>query len=603
MRKIIFLFLFISFSFSLKADQNNLMDELYNSLNYDNSTFLTNCENLLKIAEQNNNNDYYAKGLYKKGEYYYNIGLIDKSYENFLKSFSYFENINDNAMLVHTSIFLGLCNKKLKWEDKCKEYFEKAYKYSLKTSDLFAKASANWSLAEYYLDKDDFIKFQLYLNESDRLVNLMPTSDKYKRFCTDILFKLNLDLYSKQNQLDSIINCFDRFEQRYKELSNYNYTSQSIILQKKIIYFSKFNQFDSSLKYFKILERLEKNGIVNKELSSDPAFKNSIYKVIYKVYEQKGDTLNAYKYLVLASEYSNKSLESNPINAFKAETKTIEQKSKEQIDKSEGEKLIIMYASAIILILSTIFILILLKRNKIEKKLKEDLLISNKSKEKLFSIISHDLMSPVNSFYSLASIIKSKKNSNQEIEDYLTDNTVNVAFSIKTITENLLNWSRIQMNRFSIILDEFNVINLIDEVVFQCISFSEKKNILIQQHHSENIRILGDRYAIEIALRNVLMNAIKFTPTDGTIEINSKKIDNIFEISIADSGSGFSDELIAKINNNLVIDSKSGTQNEKGTGLGLFLIKEIIEKHDGNLHLSNSENGSAIVTIKIPIID
>lgn len=237
----------------------------------------------------------------------------------------------------------------------------------------------------------------------------------------------------------------------------------------------------------------------------------------------------------------------------------------------------------------SIAINIALYKSKTEKELKE----LSAYKNKLFSIIAHDLKSPCSSFMQLTKmIIDNYDNYNKEIIlEYLK---ILYSNSDKTVMllENLLNWSRSQLNGFVVKKERINLKSFIKPILEQFTDNADKKEVDINVDIDENLFVFIDNRIIEIVLRNIISNAIKFTLKGGNVTIKTITTDaskNIL-LSINDTGVGMSEDKIKGLFDIESNTTTKGTNNEVGNGLGLILCKDFIKKH-GNDIIVRSELG------------
>ncbi|MCF8368355.1 MAG: HAMP domain-containing histidine kinase [Bacteroidales bacterium] len=232
-------------------------------------------------------------------------------------------------------------------------------------------------------------------------------------------------------------------------------------------------------------------------------------------------------------------------------------------------------------------------------KTEAELRMLNATKDKFFSIIAHDLKNPFNSLLGFSDLLKNDYDNfnKEEIKRFIQimHDSSKQGFNL---LENLLQWSRSQTGRIAFIPGEVNV----RDVVLGCIdllgSSAKKKQIKIYYDIPENVILNGDIEMLSAVFRNLISNAIKFTPPNGSIKIKTKVLQKFTEISVIDTGVGIPAE---KIHDLFRIDkqvSTSGTDNEKGTGLGLILCKEFIDKHKGKIKVSSEpKNGSEFKVI------
>ena len=231
------------------------------------------------------------------------------------------------------------------------------------------------------------------------------------------------------------------------------------------------------------------------------------------------------------------------------------------------------------------------QRKETEQKLLEvnqQLQETNATKDKLFSIIAHDLKSPFNSILGLTELILENKSVYDKLKCDLYIGQINSsAKHTLTLLENLLAWAKMQTGQIEFSPLKLNFLPLIQDVTEVLHSLAEIKNISLTIEPSCNTLVYADPQMLEIILRNLISNAIKFTKRGGQIRVSVKKTHKHAEISVADNGVGMND---ASLNRLFRIDQSfisSGTDNEKGSGLGLMLCKEFVNRHKGDIHVES----------------
>ena len=232
----------------------------------------------------------------------------------------------------------------------------------------------------------------------------------------------------------------------------------------------------------------------------------------------------------------------------------------------------------------------------------EELKELNGTKDKFFSIIGHDLRNPFNVIISLSDILLSgyKKFDADKVEYYLS-NINNSSKHAHELLENLLTWARIQTQSIPFDPELFNMNVKIIETIDLLEVVSSKKNIRINIFAKEEVFIYADVNMFSTIFRNLLENAIKFTHPDGQVSIHINKKEDYCEITVEDNGVGISNEIIEKI---FKVGSKHttlGTNKEKGTGLGLILCKEFIEKHNGKIWVESIEGVGSKFIFTMPL--
>lgn len=237
------------------------------------------------------------------------------------------------------------------------------------------------------------------------------------------------------------------------------------------------------------------------------------------------------------------------------------------------------------------------------KKYSEELESLNSSKDKFFSIISHDLRNPFNSLLGFSELLANNIEdlTEQEIKD--SAKTLNrTAHNLFNLLTNLLEWSKLQNGTFKI---EKTEIILSEVINYTLDSFSESiraKDIAIMRETESELKVLADRNMIDSAVRNLISNAIKFSNTGGIITIGCIANGKAAELFVTDSGVGIPEEdqeRIFKIEKQF---STEGTNNEKGTGFGLLLCKEMVEKNGGSIRFKSKKDEGSTFTISLPLI-
>jgi len=235
------------------------------------------------------------------------------------------------------------------------------------------------------------------------------------------------------------------------------------------------------------------------------------------------------------------------------------------------------------------------------KKYSEELQELNNSKDKFFSIIAHDLKSPFQGLLGCSNFLLNEFDSLDNNDKLKLALDINGASNnLYKLIENLLHWSRMQRSNIEFQAER---INLFDEVnyVFKILERSaSNKNIQLINKADKSLHINADLNMLNSVFQNLISNAIKFTPEGGNITVSSVKRGDFVEVSVADSGVGIKPEDISKL---FRIDSHfstKGTNNEEGTGLGLILCKEMIEKHHCKIWVESEYGKGANFKFTIP---
>ena len=225
----------------------------------------------------------------------------------------------------------------------------------------------------------------------------------------------------------------------------------------------------------------------------------------------------------------------------------------------------------------------------------------NSTKNRLFSIIAHDLRSPLNAILGFTELML-HKNFNEEKKNFFLAELNKTARSTFELLDNLLQWARSQSNRI-----EFNPKSIfLKQLVEDCIQTYQtqidSKNINIENLIEDQQIIFGDYNMLGTIIRNMLNNAVKYSHPNSEVLIFAKHEDEIITVSIQDFGVGMDEKTKDKIFNFVYNASLPGTNNELGTGIGLQLCKEFIEKHNGTIKVESHKDEGSIFSFSLPLL-
>ncbi len=230
----------------------------------------------------------------------------------------------------------------------------------------------------------------------------------------------------------------------------------------------------------------------------------------------------------------------------------------------------------------------------------------NESKDKLFSIISHDLRSPFNSLLGFSEILNTEFNTltHEEVKQYLKV-IYDTAKNLFGMTNNLLHYSRFQMGKIEFKPTILNLRKVINNSLKLLHGNLVKKNITVIHNVDKTINVVADEELLNSVLQNIISNSIKFTENSGEITITAmvtKFFDkpNDVEINIKDTGIGMSKKDIDNVYNNIMFTTP-GTEREYGTGLGLLLVKQFVEQIGGNIRIQSKVNLGTTFTFTLPV--
>lgn len=327
---------------------------------------------------------------------------------------------------------------------------------------------------------------------------------------------------------------------------------------------------------------------------------------LYRINKNKKSYVNALKFHELYQKLSDTlSRNENKKSLTMLKTKTEYDNQKhlliEENEKALAEQQRYVNAALVILMIFMIVTYVVHRGQKIQKHLNSELKAkqvilekrevelenSNETKTKLFSIIGHDLRGPVGALQELLRLYSDGDVDTEEFLEFvpkLREDVDHISFTLN----NLLSWGHTQMNGAVTKPSLMALESLVSENINLLSEIAKKKSIKIVSELTENTLTWSDSNQIDIVVRNLISNALKFTPQNGMITISARERDDLWEVSIKDTGVGMDKITVKNLfekNSNI---TTYGTNNEKGTGLGLSLCKEMVEKNGGSIWVESA---------------
>ncbi len=226
----------------------------------------------------------------------------------------------------------------------------------------------------------------------------------------------------------------------------------------------------------------------------------------------------------------------------------------------------------------------------------------NMVKDKIFSVVSHDMRTPVNALISFIQLLEGGNIEQEKLTRYAATLKNNLTYT-SSMMENLLNWAASQMQGFNPYKETLNVHQLVNEVINSVHHQAQAKQITVKNNIAENAVCQADANMLSLIIRNLLSNATKFTPRSGLIEISEKCLEKELQIMVVDNGIGLNEDQLAHFNNlnySSTAVSTPGTEREKGTGLGLLLCRTFVGLMNGKIHAAKNHPSGTKFIISLP---
>jgi signal transduction histidine kinase len=228
----------------------------------------------------------------------------------------------------------------------------------------------------------------------------------------------------------------------------------------------------------------------------------------------------------------------------------------------------------------------------------EELKKLNATKDKIFSIIGHDMRSPLMGLHGLLNLISHNAITQKEFLEFSTDLKQNLEY-VRNDLDNLLNWANAQLKGIKPTFENVSAYQVVNEKINLLLELAKVKNISFKNDVASNIYIYTDPNHLGLIARNLLANAVKFSKPGGAITISASVLNGSVQLTVTDTGVGMSDEDVNKL---FKVDShftKKGTQNEKGMGLGLLLVKEFIQINNGSVSVTSKLGQGSSFTVSM----
>ncbi len=578
-------------------------------------------EIVIPIYEQFNDSLSLIKVFNSQAINYQMRGNADLAFEAFLKSLDFAKKIDDKPTILNTLLNIGIMYDNNNDYDKCLEYYQEALQYA-NSKDLATLALMQSYIADVYLKLKDTEKAKEFIKKA--IENSRASNDT----------KSLIWAYTSLGNIELGKNNFEAAE---------NYFKESLNLAKKTDYKLEIIHALSDLgKYYNIIKNYTRSEKYLEEASKLAIEINSLIDLsiinseLASLYYNTGKYKKAYEYRLKYKQYSDSLYAiSNSTKLAELETKyELKQKDRETellMHENELQKKIIYSQKLIAIIVSLLAIasivfiwLVLRNRNKILKS-KNQLLIKNEkieenqkeinekneilaelnaTKDKFFSIIAHDLRNPIAAFVNISELLEQDYDKLSEADKKEIISQMNVSSkNLIRLLENLLTWARLSNNKIEVYTEKVLLTEIVDAAVHPYLQSANNKKIRMKFNIPSNLLITTDKFIFQAIIGNLVNNAIKFSNTLSEIIIEFVKQKDEYIFRIIDHGIGIERSQLRNIFTLGKISTGRGTMGESGTGLGLVLVKDLIEKLNWQISVKSEVNAGSQFIITIPKAD
>ena len=516
-------------------------------------------------------------------------GNYDQASAYFLQALKVSEKSRDKAGIMESYITLGEVNANRKLHDKAIEYLQKAEKISLELPFSSLKLNLYSDLGTSFSAKGDFEKAIFYFQKG------ISQSDTPQMMGLHIsLFNGLADVYAKSGDVDKAIALHLAALEKSRKINNMirEFNSLMGLARSYAVKDAK-----KSLFYLEQALQLAKIKKLNKQLLEVLTSIASLqanqanYKAAFEAKNQQYNIADSFYYKDIAFKISDLQAQYE-LNKSEAKVQQLKFINSRQVLEQNIMLWIIGGSISLLIVLSAYFFKIR-NLNRLLNQSNTALSASNLVKDKLFSILAHDLRAPLNSVITLLDLINKGWLNEEEKTMMMNKLAVHCNASMETL-DLLLQWGQMQLKGVMLNQVIINPAEIIERNISLFLEAALHKSILIEKSIDAGVSVFADADHLDFIIRNLLSNAIKFTPDGGRIKLSVQQKADSSEvlITIKDSGVGISEERLSSV---FTTDSVStnGTNNEKGTSLGLVICKEFVLANNGEIWvISNPGIGS-----------
>jgi len=552
------------------AGLSNVFNNIGNIYEYQNDYELAEEYHLssLMISEKYGDTQGMAFSYNNLGLVYQGQNLLDKASEYFYKALEIRESLNDKREIANTTSYLGYLYLISGNYITCKAYLNRALTLYKEVDDKSGIARSLNYLGKLHLESNDMDEAEMYFSQSLEIARNVGLNRLVADNFSDIA-----DLMAKNNNYQQAF----YYQNLFINMKDSIYSEES---RRKVIELQLMYDKEKKESEIQIFEKNEQINFLSSQ--RDKLLRNFLIAGVILILISLFLLYNRF----LIAKKSNELLE----------------KQKDEVSKS-NKKLITLNHS------------LLDQKKKFEElnnqlnisnhKLKDsekNLIEINSTKDKFFSIISHDLRNPFAAIVSFSRILK-RDIANLSIEE-LSELALELdksVLKINNLLENLLQWSRTQTGKIKYEPEYIAVHEIVKDNLMLFRNNAREKEIALIDLVDDNTPVWADRNMTDTVIRNLLSNALKYTDSGGKIVISSEIKNHQVFISVQDNGVGMTDESKNKIFRIDTLHSTYGTMDEKGSGLGLLLCKEFVEKQGGEISFVSELNRGTTFTFTLPV--
>ncbi len=558
-------------------------------------------ERAVSIAKKLHNNLRVANAFYDLGFCYLLKNDFDKSLDYYQQSVQIYEQLKDNRRLTNAYLSIGNVFFQSKTFNKAGEYYTKAEAIIQQTKDSGQLASLYGQLGTMYDQNEQYDSALIYLQKSTAIARLI--NNDY--MVTSAMSNMGLTYKHKKNT-SLALQYFNSVLQKYTAAPGTPVDNLAVIYNNIGATQSQAGNYAKAIEAFnKSIEYSMQEGLAGIVTEN---YRNmaDMYAAMQD-YKQQSNYLQKYYHLkdsIFSNDNKNQLTQLETDYQLQKKNISLVQQQAATASQKNQRNIFITVALGVIVLLAVLAFfyrrskqnnILLHDKNLQINKQKNELQTLNQVKDRLFSVLSHDLRNPLatlNAYLSLAD----SPGLPAEKKEHFKKLTVQAVSQTSNMLDNLLVWANMQIKNVKPAVTRLNVSFCIDDALDAVTAQALQKNIQFKKNAAVEY-ITADAAIVEIALRNIITNAVKYSNPDSTVYISTAAGEQQHFITVKDEGAGMNAAQIEALLQHQN-ESTAGTHGEKGTGLGLFLVRELLQKINARLAIeSEAGKGSSFIII------
>jgi signal transduction histidine kinase/tetratricopeptide (TPR) repeat protein len=603
----------LSIPWYLKAGANSSASRAHTIIgqtvaNHDYATALENFRASLELRQQINDTLGITNNLLNIGTMQYQMGHYSEANTYFYQALDLASKSGNDKLKAFSLNNLSNIHNKLKNYDVSHDYLRQALEIHQKSGNKKSELNVIMNIGNTFYEQGNKSEAKRYFEQA---LDFHKTYGLEDNGLISILNNLGLVVKSEGDTVKAI-----QYFKQAMEISKANNDKQGLTIALSNLgqIAEKGNEASSLKQLLESLKEAKSLGLSKMVLNN--------YGSLRDFYSKKGDFKKAYEYATKYQRLNDSIYDAeNAERIIELQTKYETAEKEKQLVIAKKEKLekdlelnkanvtkygMIGISVILLLLLGSLYSRYLIKRRSqmelavINEKLNE----LNNTKDKLFSIVSHDLKNSMSGFSGIVNTLNSsyEKFSADQVKYYVGEVSAS-ANSMKSLLRNLLDWARSQQNLIKVFPSKFSIVSIVSECAQLVDQQLRRKNIELDVEVADDLILVSDRNIVTTIVRNLLVNAVKYSYEGGRIEITSTLANQEIEICVADNGVGMDQQDVDLImDSGSFMKSKPGVHGEKGAGLGLMLVKELLEKIAGRLVVVSEKGKGSKFCIVIPVL-